>query len=883
MRTRTLVLVALGGLALAAIGTVLVLTSDHVDDTGPFLSLALTVGLSFLASGVIALWRRPQNRTGVLLVLVSYLWFLGALAESNNDWVFTIGVIVNSFTLGAFVHLLLAYPTGRLQSRRDLWLVVTTYVLVLLASVGQLLVDEDPDSSCPDCTSTIAVADSETAHDLVTGVAQRARARARGRRPRDRRHPLRPRQGRPPPGAGPRSRHRRARDGRPARPADRGDGLRGRRRAAVLRLPRHVRARAGGLPRRSPPQPARAQRRRRPGPRARPRRPACETRSPTRSATRRSTSSTGSPSASSSSCPTERRSWTTTARGSGTTCGGTAARGRAHPRPLARGRARARRRGRGSGRALARERTAAGRGAGAVRLSRDDRQHGAVPAHVARAGWADRQLQHRLRARERLRERRGRTPRVLLGRLHLAERARRGARTLPEEPGPSPRHVGEHVRQPARRGDGDRVVDRAAAGRVRQRPQHHLRRPRRHRAQAARDRARPRARLPQEGGRYHAEPARRRRRRGEGGRGRRQRVVREGDGLERRGDARPQLRRALPRGGSLLRRDRRRLGVQRRRPAPPALALGHTRGPRPRGRVDGDADRGHPRSRARARLRSRRDRAGAARARPPLERGAAARDDRGLAGGRARGRPRRPDRALESRRGADVRLVSGGDGRRPAPAHPGRGARAARRADDPRPLGGDLHGHRGQAPLQGRQPDRRRDLGSTDPRCVRLGDQPPGAVRGHQRPQAAGGGAPRLARPHRQGRRRGEAPAGAEPPRRRPAAARRALTLAPPRPDEGRQRPAGRRGGARVRARGARRGARRAARARPRHPPGRPHRPGPRRRARGARLAPADPGRDRDARGRAAAGRRSRRVLRDRGGARERDQVRPRVRGRTSG
>ena len=44
MRTRTLVLVALGGLALAAIGTALVLTSDHVDDTGPFLSLALTVG-----------------------------------------------------------------------------------------------------------------------------------------------------------------------------------------------------------------------------------------------------------------------------------------------------------------------------------------------------------------------------------------------------------------------------------------------------------------------------------------------------------------------------------------------------------------------------------------------------------------------------------------------------------------------------------------------------------------------------------------------------------------------------------------------------------------------------------------------------------------------
>ena len=47
-------------------------------------------------------------------------------------------------------------------------------------------------------------------------------------------------------------------------------------------------------------------------------------------------------------------------------------------------RARARRRGRSRGGALARERTAAGRAAGAVRLPRDDRQHGSVAADVPR-------------------------------------------------------------------------------------------------------------------------------------------------------------------------------------------------------------------------------------------------------------------------------------------------------------------------------------------------------------------------------------------------------------------------------------------------------------------------------------------------------------------
>src|ERR1044072_2779017 len=101
MRTRSPVLGAAGGLALGAIGTWLGLTRDHVENTAAFLSLALTVGLSFLVSGVLALWRRPDTRTGLLLVLVAYLWCLGALTESDNVCVFTIGVLVNSLALGA--------------------------------------------------------------------------------------------------------------------------------------------------------------------------------------------------------------------------------------------------------------------------------------------------------------------------------------------------------------------------------------------------------------------------------------------------------------------------------------------------------------------------------------------------------------------------------------------------------------------------------------------------------------------------------------------------------------------------------------------------------------------------------------------------------------
>ena len=443
MRTRSLVLVAAVGLALGAIGTWLVLTSDHLENKAAFLSLALTVGLSFLVSGVIALWRRPDNRTGLLLVLVAYLWFLGGLTESDNDWVFTIGVLVNSLALGAFVQLLLAYPTGRLQGRRDLWLVVSTYTLVFVGSLAQLLVDEQPDSSCTTCTSTIAVTSSDTAHTLVRGIVSvlalalvvvvlaivvTRYLRARGA--------LRRALG-PVLGTGALVmvvlfvqlvvdtvsedaadplyfvflvtfalvpvaflagvlRSRLARSGVADLLVELGRGV-PLRDAVAHSLRDPSLDLVYWLPERE-----------------------------------QLVLPDGTP-----------VSRATTASACGTTCrrNGQAGR-RAHPRPLARGRARARRRGRRGGGALARERAAAGRAARAVRLPRDDREHGAVAADVARTRRPDRQLQHGLRARERLRERRGRPPRVLLGRLHLAGRARRGARALREEPGTPTRPPG---------------------------------------------------------------------------------------------------------------------------------------------------------------------------------------------------------------------------------------------------------------------------------------------------------------------------------------------------------------------------------------------------------------------------------------------------------
>ena len=497
MRTRTLVVLAAGGLVLGAVGTAFVLTSDHEDNKGAFLSLALTVGLSFLVSGVLALWRRPENRTGALLIAVAYFWFLGGLTLSNDDWVFTLGVLVNSLALGAFVHLLLGFPSGRLLGRRDVLLVIGTYALVFVGSLAQLLVEERPDAtSCPDCKSMIAVTDSDTASTVVRPDRRRAGARARRRDPRHRRDPLPAGSRRPPARARPRARHRRARDARPLAPARRRRLLGGRRGAALLRLPRHVRARAGCVPRRRPAQPARARRRRRRPPRTRagnadPRRNRADAGRPDardrvlaarirplrlgrRQAARRG----------------DRRPCRDARRARGP------ADGRDPARSDAQGRAGAGRGGRRRGRPLARQRAPTGQAARPARVPRDDSRHVAVPALLARPRRPDREPEPRGHPRERLLGPGGGALAVVLGRVRRAGGARRLAR--PIRGGRALPHVGRlraHLRESSGQGGHGRLVDCAALRRAGQRPQRDLRRARHHRAAPAGARAGGGARL----------------------------------------------------------------------------------------------------------------------------------------------------------------------------------------------------------------------------------------------------------------------------------------------------------------------------------------------------------------------------------------------------
>jgi len=166
---RTRVVVALWTLALAAAGGAisLVLTSDHEPHKLATIAIAAPAGLAFVAAGLVARVQRPGNRTGTLLLLVGFSWFLGALAESNHSLVFTLGLATNFVFLGFIVDLLLAFPSGRLESRVERSVAASMYLLVALyaASVPFSQFDDACDAgsgSCPENAVLIWSSDSVT-------------------------------------------------------------------------------------------------------------------------------------------------------------------------------------------------------------------------------------------------------------------------------------------------------------------------------------------------------------------------------------------------------------------------------------------------------------------------------------------------------------------------------------------------------------------------------------------------------------------------------------------------------------------------------------------------------------------------------------------------
>jgi PAS domain S-box-containing protein len=110
----------------------LVATTNHSDDFTVRAALSTAVAVVFVAAGLVVRARRPDNRTGMIMVLTGFAWFLNALTQANGSVPFTVGVALNDLPWAFFAWLVLSYPTGRLEDGVSKAIVWTAFAATLL-------------------------------------------------------------------------------------------------------------------------------------------------------------------------------------------------------------------------------------------------------------------------------------------------------------------------------------------------------------------------------------------------------------------------------------------------------------------------------------------------------------------------------------------------------------------------------------------------------------------------------------------------------------------------------------------------------------------------------------------------------------------------------
>ena len=164
-------LAAVGGVVAEALTLVLILTSSHENQKELNAALILLVSGSFMISGLVGWRRRPENRMGPLLYVAGMSWCLNSLWEANDRWIYTLGAVFGSLPIAIFVHLLVVYPTGRLEGRLARAVVFTVYPVAVLANFLPALFD-------PTSATTTARTAPRTSSSSATTRGLRTRSRS---------------------------------------------------------------------------------------------------------------------------------------------------------------------------------------------------------------------------------------------------------------------------------------------------------------------------------------------------------------------------------------------------------------------------------------------------------------------------------------------------------------------------------------------------------------------------------------------------------------------------------------------------------------------------------------------------------------------------------
>ena len=130
-------------LAIAVLMGTLVFVELAVPGTSPVTAASVLDAVAvtaFTLTGLIAWHRRPHNRTGRLLVATAAALLVAAMNDDQVPGLRVAGQIAESLPLAVLIHVLLAYPSGRLTGRAARVTVAAGYLVALALQYPQQLV-----------------------------------------------------------------------------------------------------------------------------------------------------------------------------------------------------------------------------------------------------------------------------------------------------------------------------------------------------------------------------------------------------------------------------------------------------------------------------------------------------------------------------------------------------------------------------------------------------------------------------------------------------------------------------------------------------------------------------------------------------------------------
>jgi signal transduction histidine kinase len=130
-------------LTVGGITAALIVTGGVADTPSLTATFALIIGLGWCLTGIGQWRRRPTNRIGPLMVILGFAWFASQFQETGVSVLFTIGLFAEAIYIAIFAHVLLSFPTGRLDSRLCRAIVIAAYVDTTLVAWTAVFFDSN--------------------------------------------------------------------------------------------------------------------------------------------------------------------------------------------------------------------------------------------------------------------------------------------------------------------------------------------------------------------------------------------------------------------------------------------------------------------------------------------------------------------------------------------------------------------------------------------------------------------------------------------------------------------------------------------------------------------------------------------------------------------